>query len=105
MLRDLVEALQAKLKKEPASQAKAAALLEKAQALLKVPDEVTKMDFVSWTWEPEVLIKAHRELGDTIEAMSAVVTEEEMLAVRTARKEMELKRQRDMLKARAEAAK
>ncbi|MBM4030414.1 MAG: DUF4091 domain-containing protein [Planctomycetes bacterium] len=99
VLRDYVEAclLRPSYRPEP--------LLAKAQALLKVPDEVTKLDFVSWTWEPEVLLKAHRELGDTIEALAKVVPEEEMLKVRVARKKAEIERQRAMLKARSAAAK
>ncbi|HPD17111.1 MAG TPA: DUF6067 family protein [Planctomycetota bacterium] len=97
VLRDYAEALRASDKANP--------LLARADALLKVPDEVTKMDFVSWTWEPEVLLKAHRELGDTIEALAKLIPEEEMLKVRAARKKAELERQRAMLRARAQAAK
>jgi hypothetical protein len=70
-----------------------------------VPDEVCKMNFVDWTWEPEVLLKAHRGLGDTIEAFTKLVSEDEMLKVRAARKKAEVERQRAMLKARAQAAK
>jgi hypothetical protein len=70
-----------------------------------VPDEVTGLDFVSWTWEPATLLKAHRDLGRTIEALTWFVGEEEMLATRKARKDEELKRQREMLRKRAEAAK
>lgn len=99
VLRDYVEAclLRPSYRSNP--------LLAKARELLKVPDAVTKMDFVSWTWEPEVLLKAHRELGDTIEALAKLVPEDEMLKVRAARKRAELERQRAMLKARAQAAK
>ena len=101
VLRDYAEALRAK----SAFGSKAGAgLLARAEAVLRVPDEVTKLDFVSWTWEPEVLLKAHRELGDTIEAMTKRVTEEEMLKVRAARKKAEIERQRAMLKTRAAAA-
>ena len=97
VLRDYADALRAKDKASP--------LLAKAEALLKVPDDVCKLDFVNWTWEPEPLLKAHRDLGDTIEALAKVVTEDEMLAVRAARKKAEVERQRAMLKARAAAAK
>jgi len=105
VLRDYVEALRAKVKKQPALAAQAQPLLKKSDAILKVPDEVCKLDFVSWTWEPEVLLKAHRNLGDTIEKFTKHVTEDEMLAVRAARKKAELERQRRMLKARAAEAK
>jgi len=97
VLRDYADALRAKNKAHP--------LLAKADALLKVPDEVTGLDFTSWTWEPEVLLKARRELGDTIEQFTKLVTEDEMLKVRAARKAAELERQRAMLRARAAAAK
>ena len=70
-----------------------------------MPDEVCKMDFINWTWEPATLLKAHKDLGDTIEELTKLVTEDEMLAVRKARKDEELKRQREMLRQRAEAAK
>jgi len=96
VLRDYADALRAKDKADP--------LLAKAETLLQVPDEVTKLDFVSWTWEPAVLLKARRELGDTIEAITKVVSEDEMLKVRAARKRAEVERQRAMLKARAAAA-
>lgn len=96
VLRDYAEALAAKDKAHP--------LLARAEVLLKVPDEVTKLDFVSWTWEPEVLLKAHRNLGDTIEEFTRLVSEDQMLAVRAARKKAEAERQRAMLRARAAAA-
>jgi len=97
VLRDYADALRAKDQANP--------LLAKAEAVLSVPDEVTKLDFVSWTWEPEVLLKAHRNLGDTIEALTKLVSEDEMLKVRAARKRAEVERQRAMLKARAAVAK
>jgi len=103
VLRDYVTALQ--LAEMGVAEPPANPLLRKAEALLKVPDEVTKLDFVSWTWEPAVLLKAHRELGETIEALAKLVPEEEMLKVRAARKKAEAERQRAMLKARAQAAK
>ena len=59
-------------------------------------------DFGNWTWEPEVLLEARQAVGDTIEEMTKLVPEEEMLAVRKARKEAELAQQRGMLKDRAE---
>jgi len=103
VLRDYAEAL--RTRDQLALDPKVSALLAKAQAILKVPDEVTKLDFVSWTWEPEVLLKAHRKLGDTIEEIAKLVPEDEMLKVRAARKKAEAGRQRAMLKARAAAAK
>jgi len=105
VLRDYVETLEAKIAKDAALGAKAKDLLERAKAVLRVPDDVTKLDFISWTWEPATLLKAHKELGETIEALTPFVGEEEMLATRKARKDEELKRQREMLRKRAEAAK
>jgi len=101
VLRDYVDALRA----NPALAEKSGPLLARAEAVLKVPDEVCKLDFVNWTWEPAVLLKAHRELGDTIDELAKRVPEGDMLALRSARKKAELDRQRAMLKARAEAAK
>ena len=43
-------------------------------------------------------------LGETIEAMTKLITPGQMLAVRKARKDAEIRCQRDMLKARAKAA-
>jgi len=104
VLRDYADALEAKLAADAPLRAKAAGLLARARKVLKVPDEVCPMNFTEWTWRPEVLLKARRDLGETIEAMTKFVSEAEMLAVRTARKTAELKRQRRMLKARASAA-
>ncbi len=103
VLRDYAEALREKARQEPQLGAQAGPLLARAAAILAVPEEVCA-DFVTWTWEPEVLLAARRELGDTIHEMTGVVSEGEMLAVRTARKEAELARQQAMLKQRAEAA-
>jgi hypothetical protein len=103
VLRDYAEALRSKVKRESGLAAQAGPLLEQADALLAVPDEVCK-DFVTWTWEPEVLLKARRALGDTIDAFTRLVAEDEMLAVRQARKDAQLARQRSMLRERAEAA-
>ncbi|MCY3017921.1 MAG: DUF6067 family protein [Planctomycetota bacterium] len=105
VLRDYVETLEAKRKTDAALADKAKDLLDKAKAVLRIPDEVTGMDFISWTWEPAVLLKAHKDLGDTIEALTKLVSEEDMLATRKARKDEELKRQREMLRKRAEVAK
>jgi hypothetical protein len=103
VLRDYAEALREKARREPELGAQAGPLLARAAAILAVPEEVCA-DFVTWTWEPEVLVEARRELGETIEALGALVSEEEMLATRRARKEAELARQREMLRERAEAA-
>jgi hypothetical protein len=105
VLRDYSEALEKKAASDAALAGKTRELLARAKGVLQVPDEVTKMDFISWTWEPAVLLKAHKELGDTIEELAKLVTEEEMLAARKARKDEELKRQREMLRQRAAAAK
>ena len=104
VLRDYADALEAGIASNAALRARGAALLGRARKVLKVPDEVCPMNFTEWTWRPELLIKARRDLGDTIHAMTEIVTEKEMLAVRTARKTAEFKRQRNMLKARAAAA-
>jgi len=104
VLRDYAETLRQKVAQEPGLAAQAKLLLQKAEAILAVPDEVCR-DFVTWTWEPEVLLEARRNLGDTIEEFTRLVTEDEMLGVRKARKEAGLARQREMLRERAEAAK
>jgi hypothetical protein len=103
VLRDYAEALREKLKTQPGLKAKAEPLLAKADALLKVPDEVVR-NMTEWTWEPQVLLKARSELGETIDAFARLVPEAEALAVQRARIERQVQRQREMLKARAEAA-
>jgi len=105
VLRDYLAALEKKSATDAALAGKTRELLTHAQAVLGVPDEVTKMDFSSWTWEPATLLKAHQDLGDTIEELTKLVSEDEMLACRKARKDEELKRQREMLRQRAAAAK
>ena len=103
VLRDRVEALRKKTDQDPELAGRAEPLLARAEAILKVPDEVCK-DFVNWTWEPEVLLRARRNLGDTIDELAKFVTEDEVLTARRARKEQELARRRAMLRERAEAA-
>ena len=105
VLSDYAEALKAKAEKDAAVKAKAQPLLEKAKAILAVPQEVVGADFSKWTWEPPVLLKARRDLGETIEAMTKLVTEAEMQAVADGRRQADAARQRAMLKARAAAAK
>ena len=92
------------MKTGPSLRPKASALLGRARRVLEVPDEVSPMNFTQWTWEPAVLLKAHRNLGETIEAMTKLITPGQMLTVRKARKDAEIRRQREMLKARAKAA-
>ena len=104
VLRDMVEALESKLKGRSMGP-EAVALRDKSKALLKVPDEVCELNFAKWTWEPAVLLKARHNLGECLDAMSKLVSEEEIMAVRLARHKMELERQRAMLKQRADAAK
>jgi hypothetical protein len=103
VLRDYAEALREKARQEPELGAQAGPLLARAADILAVPEGVCA-DFVTWTWEPEVLLAARRNLGDTIHEITKLTSEEEMLAVRKARKEAELTRQRAMLQQRAEAA-
>jgi hypothetical protein len=105
VLSDYAEALRSKAEKDMALKVKAEPLLEKAKAILAVPEEVVGADFSKWTWEPPVLLKARRDLGDTIDAMAKLVTEAEMQAVADARRQADVARQRAMLKARAAAAK
>lgn len=78
--------------------------LARARRVLEVPDDVCPMNFTQWTWEPAVLLKARRNLGETIEALTKLITPGEMLAARKARKDAEIRRQREMLKVRAKAA-
>ena len=104
VLRDYADALAARAAKDPAAKAAAEPLLARAKAVLKVPDELCPMNFTDWSWDPQVLLKAHRELGETVEALAKAVPEAEMLAVRAARQAAELHRQRAMLTDRAAAA-
>ena len=97
VLRDAVEALRAKGRADPA-------LLARARAVLAVSDDVCAMNFTDWTWTPAVLLKARRELGETLDALARLVSEEEILAVRKARQAAQLARQRQMLQQRAAAA-
>ncbi len=92
VLRDCIEAMEKKDKSAP--------LLAQAKAVLAVPDEVCGLRFDQWTWKPDVLLAARMKLGDTIDSLSKLVTEDEILAVRKARKEDELSRQRDAQAAR-----
>ncbi len=103
VLRDYADALRARVEKHPDLRAQAEPLLKRAEQILAVPDQVCA-DFTHWTWDPDTLLAARRRLGDTIEEMTRLVPEDEMLAVRKARKEAELARQREMLRERARAA-
>jgi len=103
VLRDYVQALRARALRDRALATQGGPLLEKAEALLAVPDEVCR-DFVNWTWEPEVLLKARHELGETIDQIAKLVPESEMLAARATRRQAEVARQREMLNQRAKAA-
>jgi len=104
VLADYADALRAKAARDPALRARADALLVRAQAILEVPGEVCGETFADWTWEPEVLLKARRNLGDTIDAFAKVVAPEELRAATEARRAAEVQRTRAMLKVRAEAA-
>ncbi|MFP4055994.1 MAG: glycoside hydrolase domain-containing protein [Candidatus Brocadiia bacterium] len=104
VLRDYAEALQARVERDPDLGPRARPVLARAEELLDVPQAVTAMGFTSWTWEPEVLLEARRELGETIHALAQLVPEDEMLAVRKARKHDQLERQRRMLRRRAATA-
>jgi hypothetical protein len=103
VLRDHLDACRAKVKSDPSLAGRAQPLIARAEAILKVPDEVCK-DLKTWTWEPQVLLKARSDLGDAIEAMSKLVGEEEMLSARKARQQADLERQRAMLRTRTDAA-
>lgn len=102
VLGDYVAALRGKAAREPGLAAEVGELLARAERVLSVPDEVAR-DFVNWTWEPDVLLAARRELGDTIQEMTGFVSEEEMLAARQARRAAERERRREMLRQRAAA--
>jgi len=99
VLRDYTDAL----RKKGAVSAQAKAALAGAEKLLKVPDPVVR-NLTDWTWDPNVLLVARAELGQMIESLTELVSPEEMLAARAARKLARLQRQRDMLKRRAEKA-
>jgi len=102
VLGDYVAALRGKAARDPGLAAEVGELLARAERVLSVPDEVAR-DFVNWTWEPDVLLAARRELGDTIQEMTGFVSEEEMLAARQARRAAERERRREMLRQRAAA--
>jgi len=104
VLRDYAEALRVKAENDAALKSRAGPLVARAKAIVAVPDEVVGADFAKWTWEPQVLLKARRDLGETIDAIAKLVPESEMQAVADARKKADVARQRAMLKARAEAA-
>jgi hypothetical protein len=104
VLRDCVEALEAKLKKGGPTSTIPQPLLAKGKELLKVPDAVCKFNFSDWTWEPSVLLKARQELGETIEQFARLLSEQEIMAVREARRKAQLDRQHKMLAERAAAA-
>jgi len=99
VLRDYLQALEAKGVSTPAARELAA----RAKRLLTVPDGIVK-DMRNWTWQPEVLLAGRRELGETIDALSRLVPEREMLSVRLKRYRFEVNRQREMLKRRAAIA-
>jgi len=103
VLADYVTALKDKVKRQPSLAAKARTLLARAEAVLRVPGDVCGEDFTQWTWEPQVLLQARRNLGETIEGFAKLVTEAEAGAAADARRKAALQRQRDMLKARAAA--
>jgi hypothetical protein len=104
VLADYADALKAKAQKDASLKVRAEPLLARAQAILAVPEEVAGADFSKWTWEPQVLLNARRDLGETTDAIAKLVTEAEMQAVADARRQADLARQRAMLNARAAAA-
>jgi hypothetical protein len=105
VLADYVEALKAWAAGQRKILIETEPLLSRAAAILAVPDEVCGATFADWTWDPAVLLKARRDLGDTIDAFAKFVPEAEYRKAVESRRATELKRQHEMLKARAEAAK
>ncbi len=102
VLDDFIEIFEEKAKRDKAFLSKGnRELLESAKKISAIPDEVTKMDFISWTWEPEVLIKAHMELGDTIDKMSKSITDSELAGQVKKRIGEKRKIHKDMLDKRA----
>jgi hypothetical protein len=104
VLADALAALKAKAARDAATAANAAPLILRAEKILLVPQAVVGKDFTEWTWEPDVLLAARRDLGETLDALAALVTPEEIQAASDARRAAVIERQRAMLKARAEAA-
>ena len=104
VLADCVAAVEAKAQKDAALRAKADPFLARARAILAVPDEVCGQTFADWTWEPDVLLAARRNLGDTIEEFARLVSPAELQAASDARRAADRDRTRAMLKARAAAA-
>ena len=68
--------------------------------MLDVPDEVVKSVTV-WSQDPELLLKARRELAALIVAMKKLVSRAEYEKIRDARQAGRLKREGEMLKKRA----
>ncbi|HUU11621.1 MAG TPA: glycoside hydrolase domain-containing protein [Phycisphaerae bacterium] len=104
VLADYAAALRAAMAKDAALRARAEPLLARAQAVLQMPQAVCGEDFTQWTWEPQVLLDARREMGETIEALAKLVPAPQMQAVAQARRQAVLQRQHAMLKARSQAA-
>ncbi len=92
ILRDYADVLRAK---KPVGQA--AELLAASERLLDVPDEVVTSVTI-WTQDPQLLLKARRQLGETIVAMKRFVTQAEYEKFRDARQAERLARTRQMLK-------
>jgi len=73
-----------------------ASLLKQAAALLQVPAEVCS-DFTHWTRRGEVVLEYRRQVGETIDRISRIVSRAEYIRVRDARIAEQLRRRKQML--------
>ena len=100
MLRDYADTLRTG---GPAAGSKAAGLLQQADAMLDVPDEVVK-SVTEWSQDPELLLKTRRQLAELILAIKKLVPPEAYQQLCGARQAAQLRREREMLKQRAAGA-
>ncbi len=106
VLDDCIAVMEVKMKSNKAlANAENMALLSVAKKISAVPEEITGMDFTSWTWEPEVLIKAHRDMGETIDRMRKFVGDKELEDEAKRRIDEKNSRHRKMLQKRAATSK
>jgi len=100
MLRDYADTLRTGA---PAAGSKAAKLLQQADAMLDVPDEVVKSVTV-WSQNPELLLKTRRQLAELIVAIKELVPPEAYQRLCGARQAVQSRREREMLKERSAGA-
>ncbi len=106
VLDDCVAVMEGKIKRDKSlANPETSKLMAEAKRISEIPEEVTKKDFTSWTWEPEVLIKAHKDLGDTIDKLRKFVGDKELEEQAKKRIEEKRRKHEKMLEERAAAVK